>query len=309
MGHFETLTIPSFYGVEDHIETVCRNKRVTISIHFCCVFELIELALFIGTFHSVLFFFSQGDVTLNGATAHPHQTRDGAVINVSATYGRYSTYKIIHIPPSSGEAGETALEGGQVLCTIPPTSGIGYFHSFCLTDNYVVLTEVPLMLDVWQILSHRFFASSFEQWLYWDENQLTRFHVVDRKDGTRVGVFTADPFFVFHHINAFEKDGKIHLDACCYRDNAVVKQLYLHNLRSPPDQRKFDAPDVRRYELPLEELGDVAVEKRLHKGGDGRDYTLLYEGMDLPRINYDEHNGKPYRCEEYLCWFLLSAWL
>ena len=69
-------------------------------------------------------------------------------------------------------------------------------------------------------------------------------------------------------------------------------------------EKELDIPDARRYELPLEELGDVAVEKRLRKGGDGRDYTLLCEGMELPRINYDEHNGKPYRCEEYLLCFL-----
>ena len=39
-------------------------------------------------------------------------------------------------------------------------------------------------------------------------------------------------------------------------------------------------------------------EKPLHKRGDGRDYTLLYLGMDLPRINYEENNGKPYRYVE-----------
>jgi len=238
-----------------------------------------------------------GDVTINGATAHPHQTPDGSVINISVTYGRNPTYNLIQIPPSLGKAGEAPLEGGKVLCSIAPTSGVGYFHSFCLTESYIVLTEIPLMLDVWRILSHRLFSTSFEQWLYWDGNQLSRFHVVDRKNGTRVGVFTAEPFFVFHHINAFERDDKIYLDACCYQDNSVVKQLYLHNLRTPGQagQKKFDLTDVRRYELPLGELGGMDVEKPLSKGGDGLDYTSLYVGLELPRINYEEYNGKPYR--------------
>ena len=77
-----------------------------------------------------------------------------------------------------------------------------------------------------------------------------------------------------------------------------MKQWYLYNLRSSgrPGQKKLDPPDVRRYELPLGDLGDVDVEKALNKGGDGLDYTSLYVGMELPRINYEEHNGKPDRC-------------
>ena len=187
-----------------------------------------------------------------------------------------------------------------MLCSIPPKSGVGYFHSFCLTDNYIVLTEQPLMIDIWKVLGHRFSASSFEQWLYWDANQLVRFHIIDRKDGNRVGVFTAEPFFVFHHINAFERDDKIFLDACCYYDNSIIKQLYLHNLRSPaePGHKKLDVPDIRRYEIPLGDLGDVSTEKALRKGGDGLDYSLLYAGLELPRINYEEYNGKPYRWVE-----------
>ena len=129
---------------------------------------------------------------------------------------------------------------------------------------------------------------------------MVRFHIIDRKDGNRVGVFTAEPFFVFHHINAFERDDKIVLDGCCYHDNSIIKQLYLHNLRSPaePGHKKLDVPDIRRYEIPLGDLGDVSTEKALRKGGDGLDYSLLFAGLELPRINYEEYNGKPYRWVE-----------
>ena len=79
-----------------------------------------------------------------------------------------------------------------------------------------------------------------------------------------------------------------------------MKQLYLHNLRSPerPGQKKFDVPDVRRYELPLADLGDLDAEKPLHTGGDGLDYTSLYVGMELSRMNYEDCNGKPYMSVE-----------
>ena len=170
-------------------------------------------------------------------------------------------------------------------------------HSFCLTENYIVVTEAPLIMNVWRILTHRILASNICEWFYWDENQPVKFHVVDRKQGTRLGIFTAEPFLAFHHINAFEKDGKIHIDACCYPDSSIMSQLYLHNLRSPmvPSEQKFDVPEVRRYKLPVEDLGDVELGKPVHKGTDGLDYTLLYSGMDLPRFNYNERNGKPYK--------------
>ena len=169
----------------------------------------------------ILGFLFAGDVKINSATAHPHHTPDGSVINVTVTYGRISSYKIIQIPPFSGQADVNALEGGRVLCTISPTSGIGYFHSFCLTDNYIIVTEQPLMVGIWKALVHKLAASSFEHRLRWDAKQLVRFHITDRKDGHRVGIFTAEPFFVFHHINAFEKDEEIYLDACCYHENSL----------------------------------------------------------------------------------------
>lgn len=244
-----------------------------------------------------LFFYSSADVKINSATAHPHVTPDKSVINISATYGRTSTYNIIQIPPSSEKRDERPLEGGKVLCSIPATNGLCYMHSFCITENYFIITEQPLVLDLWRAITHRFSGSCPADFLCWDPDRLTKFHVVDRESGTRVGVFTAGPFLVFHHINAFEKDGKIFLDGCCFHDDSIIRQVYLINLRSTnqEEQKKYDVAEVRRYELPLKELGNVEVEKPLPKGADGLDYTLLYTGLELPQFNYAEKNGKPYK--------------
>ena len=208
-----------------------------------------------------LFFYSSADVKINSATAHPHVTPDKSVINISATYGRTSTYNILQIPPSSEKPDERPLEGGKVLCSIPATNGLGYMHSFCITENYFVITEQPLVLDLWRAITHRFSGSCPADFLCWDPDRLTKFHVVDRESGTRVGVFTADPFLVFHHINAFEKDGKIFLDGCCFHDDSIIRQVYLINLRSTnqEEQKKYDVAEVRRYELPLKELGNEEV--------------------------------------------------
>lgn len=160
------------------------------------------------------------------------------------------------------------------------------------------------MIDTLRVLTHRIYGTSPEKWLYWDVNQRTKFHVIDRKNGNRIGIFTAEPFLVFHHVNAFEAGGKIYLDACCYHDDTILRQTHLTNLRAPvrPGQKKFDLPEVRRYELPLDELKGEDDQVPLVKGGDGYDYSLLFVGMDLPRINYADYNGKPYRYVELSCY-------
>ena len=237
-----------------------------------------------------------GEVTISSATAHPHQTPNGSLYNISVTHSLKPTYNLIHVPPSSGEPDEKPFQDGKVLCSIPPFSRTGYFHSFCLAERFVIITEIPLLLNVWKILTYRVFNHSVKEWLYWDPKQQVRFHVIDKSSGKQVGIFTAEPFFVFHHVNAFEENGKILLDACCYNDSSIIDQLYLCNLRSPvaSGHTKFHVPEVRRYEIPLEGLGDLDQGKPLPKGTNGLDYTLLYSGFELPRINYAEFNGKSY---------------
>ena len=212
-----------------------------------------------------------GDAKIKFTTAHPQCAEDGSVINISVTHAQNSTYDVIEIPPCNGDQDEHPLEGGKLLYSIPPTSGVAYIHSFCITENYVVVPETPLVLNLWEAYIRKFKDSSVAEWFQWKPKQRTRFHgVVDRKQGRYVGIFTAEPFFVFHQVNAFERDGKIYLDASCFHDHTIIDQTYLHNMRAPilPGEKKLDVPDIRRFELPLEDFGDVEAGKPLKKGAD-----------------------------------------
>ncbi len=83
---------------------------------------------------------------LKFTTAHPRQTGEKSIINISVTHAQNSTYDIIEILPSKGEQDEHPLEGGKLLYSILPASGVAYIHSFCITENYVVVPETPLVL-------------------------------------------------------------------------------------------------------------------------------------------------------------------
>ena len=74
-----------------------------------------------------------------------------------------------------------------------------------------------------------------------EAKQCTRHHVVDRKQGTYASIFTAEPFFVFHQVNAFERDGKIYLDASCFHDNTIINQTSLG---------RFPFDKIFRFEIP-----------------------------------------------------------
>jgi carotenoid cleavage dioxygenase-like enzyme len=104
--------------------------------------------------------------------------------------------------------------------------------------------------------------------------------VVDRQSGKLRGTYEADPFFCFHHINAFERDGEVVLDLCAYDDAEIIQALYLDRARDP--EAVFPKAEPRRYVLDLER-------------GAVRSRVLADMMLELPRIDYARHNGQPYR--------------
>ena len=103
--------------------------------------------------------------------------------------------------------------------------------------------------------------------------------MVDRQSG-KVTRLEADPLFTFHHVNAFERDGKIYLDLCGYDDADVIDALYLDSCAAAGARRAL--AELRRYEL---DLGRKRVRMR----------QLAEPTIELPRINYARVNGRPYR--------------
>jgi carotenoid cleavage dioxygenase-like enzyme len=47
----------------------------------------------------------------------------------------------------------------------------------------------------------------------WMPHNGTNFYVVNRSTG-EVSKIKGDPFFAFHHVNAFDKDGEIFIQRC-----------------------------------------------------------------------------------------------
>jgi carotenoid cleavage dioxygenase-like enzyme len=104
--------------------------------------------------------------------------------------------------------------------------------------------------------------------------------VIDLDTGRLRGIYEGDPCFAFHHVNAFEREGELVIDLCAYPDARIVEGLYLENLRR--EKPVLPQPELRRYRVRLDSAR-VSYE------------PLSELGLELPRINYSEHNGRPYR--------------
>lgn len=202
-------------------------------------------------------------------TAHPHRDRGGGgMLNYAARLGPRSSYRFFRLGAAPGAAPE-------VLASLP-TRRPAYMHSFGLTERWFVLAEFPFVVNPAALaLSGRPYIENYR----WRPELGTRFTLLDRNGGAALGPFTTDPCFGFHHVNAFEDGDDVIADICTFDDAAIVKCLYLEELRAG---RAIPAPALTRFTISPG-AGAVARER------------LVDEPIELPRIDYGRCNERRYR--------------
>ena len=200
-------------------------------------------------------------------TAHPHLDRgSGGMLNYAAKLGPRNRYRFFRVPPGDAKA--------EVFAELPVREP-AYMHSFGLTERWLVLAEFPLVVNPISIpLSGRPYIENYR----WKPERGTKLTLIDRNTGDATGPFETDPFFCFHHVNAYEENGSVVVDACTFEDAQIIEDLYLDRLR---DGKPVAQAQLTRFRLDLASRR-VATEQ-------------LAEGLELPRINYGRHNERPYR--------------
>jgi beta,beta-carotene 9',10'-dioxygenase len=204
-------------------------------------------------------------------TAHPH---------VDSTTGERFSYEVDLIPPTGYRVIVRGGKGGakpRTLAKIPRPEP-AYMHSFALTDRYVIVLEQPFVVDPGVFLKpdRKPIIANYR----WEPKESMRLIVIDRHAGGVKATVEVDPFFVFHNVNAFDRNGRIEMDVCAYRDNTIIDALYLKNLRRA-DRR---LPNVRFRRLTV----DPAAAKATIR-------TLADVELELPRIDYATKSRRRYR--------------
>ncbi|XP_069598640.1 carotenoid-cleaving dioxygenase, mitochondrial-like [Ranitomeya imitator] len=260
-------------------------------------------------------------IAVNGATAHPHYDPDGTAYNMGNSYGKQGTfYNIIKVPAQESED-EDALYGAKVICSIPASDNFhpSYYHSFGMTENYIVFIEQPIKINVLKIRMSNMTGSPIIDCFSWDPRYDTIFHVANKHTGElHSSKFHAQAFAMFHQINAYEDEGCIVLDLCCQDDGAAIKIFQLQNLHKSGEALNEFYNSVPkslplRFVLPLNtktphdtkinplSYSTATAEKR----ADGKLWCSpeqLYDrtfedigSLDFPAINYSQYNTKKYR--------------
>ncbi len=205
-------------------------------------------------------------------TAHPHLDRErGELVNYVAHFSARTSYKVFGVPPGS--------RSRRQIASIPVREP-AYMHSFGISERYVVLVEFPLLVNPLRLatsgLGGRAFIDNYE----WKPERGTRFLLVDRGSGELRGPFESEPFFGFHHVNAFERDGELVVDLVAHEDPSAIEMLEVERLRDPSGP--VPVARLNRYRVPL-------------GGGSVKSERIADVSMELPRINYRARNERDYR--------------
>src|SRR4051794_32078421 len=147
-------------------------------------------------------------------TAHPHYDYErDEMVNYTVHFGPYTTYRVY-------AAGVIGAE--RRLLNLMPVRKPAYMHSFGMSERFVVLAENPLLVVPISIpVSKKAFIDN-------DKGQPRRgprFIVSDRHTGKLRGTYEAEPFFCFHHVNSFERDGELVVDLIAYDDPSIIQKL------------------------------------------------------------------------------------
>jgi carotenoid cleavage dioxygenase-like enzyme len=207
------------------------------------------------------------DISGNVTTAHPHHDfAKKETVNYMTQLSRESRYNIYRI---------TTARSRELISSVKVKEP-SYMHSFGLTDHYVVLAEFPFVINPLDLLvSAKPFIENFK----WEPERGTKLTIVRRTDGKVVGSYQTEPFFAFHHVNAFEIENKIVLDIVAYPDDSVVRSLYLDVLRGNAPG-SVPTSELRRYKI-TPSSGSI-------------EYEAIQDMLELPRINYGRYNMKDY---------------
>ena len=196
---------------------------------------------------------------------HPHYDREGTLYSYLIKLGYKTKYHIY-----SQKAGRPQR---KLIASIP-TDEAAYMHSLGMTDNYIILTEFPL---VTKSLKLRFGLKPFIENYKWQPERGTVIHLIEKYTGS-VRTYKTDAFFCFHHVNAFEEGDDVVFDLVGYPDSSVIDKLYLEPLRSGVI---FNATgQLWRFRIS----GDRVTKT-----------TISGLPIELPRINYLRFNTRPYQ--------------
>ncbi|HLE97095.1 MAG TPA: carotenoid oxygenase family protein, partial [Candidatus Thermoplasmatota archaeon] len=142
---------------------------------------------------------------------HPILEPDGVLLGLSTRLREPAG----HVLWRTGADGRSR----RVLARLP-SAFPSYVHSFSVTPRHAVLVEPPLVLDPTGPRSR-----PLRERMTWQPSRGTRFVVLGRADGRVRATGHGAPFFVLHHVQAFERGTDVFVDVVAHEDAGVLDAI------------------------------------------------------------------------------------
>jgi carotenoid cleavage dioxygenase-like enzyme len=208
------------------------------------------------------------EITEHLTAAHLVDDQDQReLIGFATQFGRVPQYHIYKIPYESRQ---------RERITSVDARGPAYMHDCSVTDEHIVLVEVPLVISALQTLNP--FSEGIQDLLSWEPDRGMRLLVIERESGELIADPIVDSAFVFHHINAYIDDDTIILDLIEYSDNRVLDAMQMQQLDAFSSSPAPDGNPIR-YQI---NTTTGSVERS----------PLSDVGMELPRIAQPDVSGR-----------------
>ncbi|MDJ0592908.1 MAG: carotenoid oxygenase family protein [Pleurocapsa sp. MO_226.B13] len=153
--------------------------------------------------------------------------------------------------------------------------GFAFIHDFAVTPNYLIFFQNPL---VYNPLPFAFGLSGANSGIEFCPNLPTRVIIIPRNKKEKMRIIETDPFFTFHHANAWEVENQVYVDSVCYPAFPAIEP------NTDFLQIDFDSvptAELWRFEINLEQ-------------GIVKHQVLEHRSCELPMF-HPHHIGRPYR--------------
>jgi beta,beta-carotene 9',10'-dioxygenase len=191
-----------------------------------------------------------------------HDLASGETFNYLIEFGPQSYYVIWKMRDHSATR--------EIVNKIPVDLP-AYMHSFALTEHYQILVEFPFVVNPIDLMQQR---KPFIFNYTWRPERGTTFYVTERATGKLVAQIKEDPFFAFHHVNAYDKDGKIFIDIVT-EPNADIIQVITESIKDKKKILESGRTKLQRFTIYM---ATQTIEKE----------TIFDKTVEMPRVAADK---------------------
>uniref|UniRef100_A0A0K2TQG9 Betacarotene 15,15'monooxygenase 1 [Salmo salar] n=1 Tax=Lepeophtheirus salmonis TaxID=72036 RepID=A0A0K2TQG9_LEPSM len=232
---------------------------------------------------------------INIHSGYPLRDHNGETYNLGASFMSGNKYYFMK------HQGNTLSQDVSIIASIPCRfpNHIGYFHTYGMTDNYLIFCEQPWAFDVNKMRNSSSQDTYYRDCLDVMAGEKNHFYIVDKRTGRRLDITyaTDKPYYFFNFINCYEYSNHIIIDIMSYDGSNVFESLRMNKFKS-----RFGCcggssdTQILRFSLPIQgHQGGIEMdcmqshETAVYRNGSTMticpQYPIRGRGFEYPIIN------------------------